>query len=645
MDRVGDSVCRIAYRRHDTHDHDFTVVAPTLAACNSGRVVRVLRLPLLWILLAYYLLSAVTLVAWDARGVYLPTGDEPHYLVIADALVADRSLDVSTAYRREIDEPRWFASGLADPGSPLAPPAAHVVTTDTGVFSWHGVGVGAFVAAPSAVAGISGARIVMTVVSSLGICLAWLLAGQFLRSRRTRVGATVATALAYPLLLSGTQVYPDIAGGILLLGVATWWIVPSARRSPRATLLMGIGASLVPWLGSRFVLPGVIAVLALIWTTRSIPRFRMRIIVPVVASGAALLGYHLWAFGDPLGPPTTGALAFGREFFLLLPGLILDQNQGPVWANPVLWLAIPGVVLLWRSERALAVLWGALVVALWLPAAAHPGLYGLGSFNGRYSWPIAILAFLPAVLALGALARRTPRAFWAIVSGGVAFQSYLLVLSVFIGGSAPGSPAGLDLYARPAGTWLESYSAWWFPLQRLLPAWYDESWAFAYPQNWVWIAISVVLFGSFLVMPSRRIVGAVGAVALGTLAAAAALGQPGERVSELREGVVLIAERNVAGYPVIGPSELMRAGEYGWFVDYAADSDDVVGKWELVRVADDVVIAAGELAGTGGNSSRLDIPIVLRSLEPREFTLRVGWYGKDDTQIRATGVRFVGLGS
>ncbi len=132
MDRVGDSICRIAYRRHDTHDHDFTVVARTLAACNSGRVVRVLRSPLLWILLAYYLLSAVTLVVWDARGVYLPTGDEPHYLVIADALVADRSLDVSTAYRREIDEPRWFASGLADPGSPLAPPAAHVVTTDTG---------------------------------------------------------------------------------------------------------------------------------------------------------------------------------------------------------------------------------------------------------------------------------------------------------------------------------------------------------------------------------------------------------------------------------------------------------------------------------------------------------------------------------
>ena len=607
-------------------------------------MLRLARSPLLWLLIVYYAVSALTLVVWESRGVYTATGDEPHYLVIADALMLDGTTDVTEAYRREIDDPRWYSMGLAAPGSPLQPPSAHVVATGGGFHSWHGLGVGALVAIPAQTLGIEGARWVMVAIASLGVALAWVIAGRFLPTQALRIGATAAVALAYPLLLAGTQIYPDVPGGVLLLGVLTWWVMPAARSSTRWTLVAGIAAAVVPWLGSRFLLPGTISVLALAWANRSRRKQLVSVAVPAALSAASLITYHLTAFGNLLGPPTEGTLAFGREFWVLLPGLLLDQNQGWLWANPVLWVALPGVVVLWRHSRSLSGLWGALAASLWVPAAAHPGLYGLGSFNGRYVWPVAILAVLPALAALGAAARRAPRATWAVIAAGLAFQTYLVALSVFIGGTAPGSSAGLDLYTRPPGTWLESYSAWWFPVERLLPAWYDPGWAFAYLQNWVWLAI-VVAMVLIAVLGMRRFMRrrfgvAAGGVAMAAIVVAAVLGEPGDRVLEQRGNVTVVPGVDPVGYPVIGPVQLMRFGTYIWWIDYSAASDQVVGKWELVRAADDQVVAAGELVGSDGEGTRVEAPITVRDLETREYFLRVGWYGDSDLTVTSTGVRF-----
>ena len=588
----------------------------------------------------FYAVSALTLTVWDARGVYSATGDEPHYLVIADALWIDGTTDVSAAYQREIDQPRWYLLGLAEPGSPLEPPAAHVVPTTNGFHSWHGLGVGALVAAPAQQLGVAGARWVMVVVASLGVALAWVIAGRFLASTRARAGATAAVAIAYPLLLAGTQIYPDVPAGVLLVAVLAWWVAPRARTSIGWTALAGISAALVPWLGSRFILPGVIAVAALLWVNVRQRALLIAVAVPALVSAAGLLAYHLGAFGNVLGPPTEGVVEFGREFLLLLPGLVLDQNQGFVWANPILWAALPGVVLLWRRDRLLTLLWGLLVLSLWIPAAAHPGLYGLGSFNGRYSWSLAVLAFLPALVALGVPSSRRVRLFWLAVIVGVTFQAYLVALSVFVGGTAPGSPAGLDLYTRPVGTWLESYSAWWFPLQALLPAWYDPRWAFTYPQNWVWLVIAVLLVLGVSFAWRMRVGVVIAAMGVIAVALAALVGQPDARVLEQSADESVLAGRDPVGYPVIGPAQLMRSGTYVWWVEYSTPADGLAGKWELVRAADDVVVAAGELAGTNGAVATEEIPVPFRSLQPREFVLRVGWYGDQDMSVLTTGVRY-----
>jgi len=84
----------------------------------------------------------------------------------------------------------------------------------------------------------------------------------------------------------------------------------------------------------------------------------------------------------------------------------------------------------------------------------------------------------------------------------------------------------------------------------------------------------------------------------------------------------------------------MRLGTYVWSIDYETQTPLLAGKWELVRAMDEALMASGELPGTDGESKTLEIPIRMRDLQPRDYYLRVGWYGESDAVISRTGVRY-----
>lgn len=628
------------------------------------RVSFVARWPLWLALMIYSALTVVTLLSWDARGVYGLSGDEPHYLVMADALFADGTTELTAAYQREFQQQTIYPLGLDNeaetPRGEVVPPAAHVVSTAHGLFSWHGWGAAAIGGVGWALGGDLGARLIMALSGFCVLACTWLLtgvAGSWRSSLKFRAGALVALALAYPILLASTQIFPDVWAGAFMLLILTWaalsrWVGDSRVAGWNAApVIVGLALGALPWFGIKFApAAAVLAVLALVVSRHRNPRS----ITWLMTSAALLLWialavYNVQIFGAILGPPTEGTLVFGLDFLMLLPGLLFDQNQGFLFFNPVLWLAVPGTVLLWRRDRFLSAIWGATFVTVWVPAAAHPGLYGLGGFNGRYSWPLALLAIVPAVLGLQWLALRFRGAAITVMGVVILFQLQVFLVAVFVGGSSPGSALGLDLYTRPAGTWLESYAAWWFPLQRFFPAWYDTEWAFGYLVNYFWIGIAVLL----LVVAARRMwswtrrrVAMPVTVALGLvfLLGVTGVSNPGPRTSIVTADASEVAGVDTSGYVEVGPVRAMRLGTYTWWVDYQSNGDGPVGKWELVRVLDDAVVAAGELSGTQGQPVRAEANIPFRSLQPREFLFRVGWYGSQDMNVSQTGVSFAGVG-
>lgn len=604
--------------------------------------------PVWWLLGAYVLLTLITLATWDVRGVYGLTGDEPHYLVMTDSLLGDRTMELTSAYGREFANPTFYSLGLASVGvegpGELGPPAAHVVPTAQGYFSWHGWGVPFLAALVLPWAGVMGVKAVMAAAGFVVIVSAWIIAGLLGARASHRVGMVAAVAVAYPLLLASGQIFPDLWAGGLALVVFVWLLNDRWRHSTWATAAAGVSVGALPWLGMKFALAAVILAAGVLVV--ALRRVRVSsvvwFVVPLGLVGGALVAYHFWAFGSLLGPPTEGALAFGRDFRMLLPGLLFDQNQGLLFFNPALWLALPGVVLLWRRTRIVAAIWTAVFLAIWIPGAAHPGLYGMGSFNGRYAWALACLAVVPALFGFAALFNRVPRAGWIVSILALVFQMYLWALGTFVSAGGPGLPRGLDLYARPITTWLESYSAWWFPIQDFLPAWYNSEWAFAFWPNAVWLLIG--LLAAFLALGrgpwglprSSWRLGAVGAMAI--VIGAGFVSTPGPRSEAVLVGTTTEPGDRSAGFIAEGALRDMRSGPYTWGVEYLAPGSAPVGKWELIRAMDGAVVASGEITGSGGEPTWTGATVGYRSLVPREYFLRIGWYANAPLRVDALTV-------
>ena len=581
-----------------------------------------------------FVVNIAALVIWNARGLYGLSGDEPHYLVISDSLWSFRSFDVSAAYLKEALIPQFYSLGLAPSGVSLGSDWSwgHVVESSNGVFSWHGVLVGWFLAVPLGLFGIIGAKIAMI---ALGAAFAWvvyLLSGQIFYSVRVRLVVSLVLVLTYPLLLASNQIFPDLpAGGLALLGV--YWLireVKGAQPRPVVTFVVAFLVALLPWVGIKYAPIAAIILIALMIVSRS----KVSVVLAGALSAGLLMAFQWYAYDSPFGAFAQGVVEYGPEFWLRLSGLVLDQNQGFLFYSPLLWLGLLGIVPLFRFSRLVGVVWLVSVLLFLIPSAAHPGSYGGGSFVGRYGWGAALLFFVPTMFVLAGLSRR-----WLIAAlgGSLLFSAWIFVTQVFIGGSYPGGPVALDLYTKATDTWLESYSIFFFPLQKLFPAFYDPAWAWTYWVNWVWAAALVgVLVISFFVMRARVLVIVAGVCAVAVVLAGVVSTTGSQRV---------VVEQNVsaevAGVVAGGPTWNMREGDYTWSVDYRWVGDasaGAVGKWELLETAGGTTVAAGELPATTGDVSSVSQVIPYRSFQPRGFTLRVSWYGEGSFEVMSTAV-------
>lgn len=581
-----------------------------------------------------FAVNLAALLIWNARGLYGLSGDEPHYLVISDALWSFRSFDVSAAYLKEALIPQFYSLGLAPSGVSLGSDWSwgHVVESSNGVFSWHGVLVGWFLAVPLGLFGILGAKIAMI---ALGAGFAWvvyLLSGQILTSVRLRLAVSLVLVLTYPLLLASNQIFPDLpAGGLALLGLY-WliWEVKGAKARPVVTFVIAFLVALLPWVGIKYAPIAAVILIALLIVSKS----KVSVVLAGAVSAALLMAFQWYAYDSPFGAFAEGVVEYGPEFWLRLSGLVLDQNQGFLFYSPLLWLGLLGIVPLFRFSRLVGVVWLVSVLLFLIPSAAHPGSYGGGSFVGRYGWGAALLFFVPTIFVLASLSRR-----WLIgvLGGSLVFSAWIFVTQVFIGGSYPGGPVALDLYTKATDTWLESYSIFFFPLQKLFPAFYDPAWAWTYSVNWVWAAALIGVIAISFFSLTARVLAIVAGVFAAVVVLAGVVSVPGDQRVVVEQNISAEVSGVVAG----GPTWNMREGDYTWSVDYRWVGDEslgVVGKWELLETAGGTPVAAGELPATTGDVSSISQVIPFRSFQPRGFTLRVSWYGEGTFEVVSTSV-------
>jgi len=369
---------------------------------------------------------AAFLVIWGltTHGKFSFTGDEPHYLLMAESLRVDGDLDLANDYapapgeqRRDpprdrharLDRSGAFRS-LHEPGLAVLVLPAHVVATwlaDAVPPAW----LETFRMTPVlfAYALVSLFMLALTCVG-LGLLVATL--ARSVPPGHARA-ATLIVALSPPILSNAFLVFPDTVAFVAAC-LALWTAYGPGRDVRWALLVTSATLGLLPWTHRKFTLfaAGLMFVVALARRDDLRALSRSRATAVVVLFLAPVIAFYAWSWaqwGNLAGPQALDELPLSwRTAMAGLPGQLIDRENGLlVWA-PVYLAAI----VAWWHTRART--WPLLVPALllYLPSAANEMWWGGFAPAARFLVPLVPLLAVP--LASGLANRAFARAVLAL---------------------------------------------------------------------------------------------------------------------------------------------------------------------------------------------------------------------------------------
>jgi hypothetical protein len=303
------------------------------------------------------LAAVIYLLAGWQLSAFLPAGDEPHYLVIADSLRYDGDLKIENNHR-ERHYLEYFPGEMK--------PDYLRRGVDGQIYSIHAPGLPALLLPAYVPFGYRGAVVFLALLGAVASALAWRLCF----SLTGRPGAAwfgwAAASLPVPVLFHASSIYPDGLGAILVLTGAAALIHADRLTIPRA-LLHGAALALLPWLHTRFVLLAaalalcLLARLATLARAATAPRVRTAVTAVAVAflavpaaSAAAWFGFFYVVYGtpDPSAPYGTYTQSAIAHIAPGLTGLLFDQQFGLISNAPIYLASVCGLGwMIFRNPR------------------------------------------------------------------------------------------------------------------------------------------------------------------------------------------------------------------------------------------------------------------------------------------------------
>ena len=319
--------------------------------------------------------------------VLFPSGDEPHYLIIAQSLWRDGDLLIENNHKAQ-QYVEYFGRDL-DP---------HYLTrgVDREIYSVHPVGMPVLITPVYALGGYDLVVAFFVAMAATAATVMWRWVVALTGTLGTPTLAWAAIVFSAPFLINAFTIYPEIPAALVVALAVVLTLRTTAGVRPWHDFAIGLLAGMLPWLSTKYA-PMSAAIVAVAFARRAWPLHagepRWNVVAGVrigLPYALCLLGWFAFFYAywgtpmpsAPYGPMTQTEL--GNTLFGV-PGLLFDQEYGLLTYAPAyvlsgfgFWTMLRRPGPLRRLGLELLVVFGALIATvgafrIWWGGSAAPG--------------------------------------------------------------------------------------------------------------------------------------------------------------------------------------------------------------------------------------------------------------------------------
>ncbi|MCD4812273.1 hypothetical protein K8S19_01055 [bacterium] len=406
--------------------------------------------------------------AW-ATTIYPPTGDEPHYLLIAESLIHDHDIDLQNNmlnkdFRKFYPGQELDFHGIALAGKP-------------GI-SKHFPALPLLLAPLYALLGLGGAVLFMILTASgITVCL-YGLARQWGQSRQEALLVWLVGMLSVPLGVYYNLIYPELpAVLLLLLGLLSW------RRGGEAGIWgLVLAVAVLPWLYPKYIPQTLVLFVLFLMMPGVFTKHRIMPGLVLLTSGAlyGMFYFNFYGFGISGNPYGTLAWPVSWQGLRNALGLLVDRDFGIVATAPFFLLSVLGWYQFKREQKRIAIVLAIIFITQYLLYTVFDDFTGSAAVFSRQML-LGCLPLLPLVMPGWTLAKKN--------GGWVKTTAVFLIgVSMFLAWITTAWP--FLRYLSPKLVLWEKigFVPSVFPSMIVDPGWQEIIWA------GVWVIIFVIFF-------------------------------------------------------------------------------------------------------------------------------------------------------